>query len=669
MADYDTIVDNVDIVDEVGKHTALEKRGKNYFMVCPYHEDTSPSLSLSRERKMFRCFVCGESGNVIKLVSTLKQASYTDTAKQLNETYNLGMKFQVSRFYENHRLLFETYQLTQKFYSFVLHKTTIGDDALKYLANRGITPEVIKYFNIGVSPGNNELSNLFEHNKIDTITSLSTKLVSKSKSNKLFDIFRNRIMIPIYNELGHCIAFGGRIYNTDDPAKYINSSETDIFKKSDVLFNLQNAKEFIKKSERVILVEGYMDVISVYQADVKNSIASMGTALTNNQIDKIKSLTDNITLCFDGDKAGIEATISTIERLAPKKMNVKVAVLKGIDPDEYIKKHSKESFITLLDNAIDDVDYFYHYHKKQLDNSPSSVVKLKNTLSKILYYKDNYYQEKVNSLLKKDFSTELSFNNSTQSESIMPVANDNFTPVSNIDAIPIIDMDYSDTSTNASFDSPPPMDDGSYISDINSYDIPQELPTDYDYMPPVGDFEISDNAVAERLTDMSNNVYEYTKTDHKFVPIDVKPDNFKEHLQVLIKAMLESKERSIEIFRLINSTYIGDEHIKDLIESIFTYHVENNYEELKHEELNRIINDQINIQVLRKIYEDENIVVSDSNYKRSRWLVELYKGLSKYKQSESKRINNTVPDKLIELTINRDKALNELRKLCRNKHK
>ena len=353
------IRNKTDIVDVVSRYVNLTKRGKNYIGVCPFHDDHSPSMSVSPEKQIFTCFSCGATGNVFTFVSDYEKISFIDAVKLLGEKLgiNIGNNVVTKKEKDDY---FDIYSLAGKFYQNSLF-TSLGKNAIEYLEDRRIDKDTIKKFGIGLSIQKVSLTDYLKSKKYSIDKLIDIGLTNDNGN----DIFINRIMFPIYDLSGNVVAFSGRIYNTKDNSKYINTKETDKFKKGKILYNYHIAREYLKKNDSVILMEGQMDVIRSSTVGINNCIATMGTALTKDHRSILKNMTDNIILCFDGDAAGEKATNAAIELLEDTGINIRVVRLpNNMDPDEYILKEGSESFKEQIKNAISLVDYKMDILKK-----------------------------------------------------------------------------------------------------------------------------------------------------------------------------------------------------------------------------------------------------------------------------------------------------------------
>ncbi len=357
------IRNRTDIVEVVSKYVNLTKKGKNYIGVCPFHDDHSPSMSVSPEKQIFTCFSCGASGNVFTFVADFEHISFVQAVSLLGE--KLGYKVSSDNAVRKRDDYFEIYDIASKFYQNSLN-TSMGKNAIEYLNKRSIDKNTIKKFGIGLSVQKVSLTDYLRNKKYSLDKLIDIGLTNDNGK----DIFINRIMFPIYDLSGNPVAFSGRIYNTKDTSKYINTKETEKFKKGKILYNYHIAKEHLQKNDTVIIVEGFMDVIRASTVGINNVIATMGTAITKDHKNIIKNMTKNVILCFDGDAAGEKATISAMEMLEDTQLNIKIVRLPNdMDPDEYILKEGKDSFINQLDSAISLIDYKMELLKKNRDFS------------------------------------------------------------------------------------------------------------------------------------------------------------------------------------------------------------------------------------------------------------------------------------------------------------
>lgn len=351
----DEIKTRCNIVDVVGKCVNLKKAGTNHKGVCPFHNEKTPSFVVSEDKQIFTCFGCGVSGDVISFVEKYYNLSFQEAVEKLAAEYNIELKSGEFRNEKKKDGLYNINKMSARF--FFNHIKTNNNPAYKYVRSRGISDETIIKFGIGYAPDNwDEFVEYMRKAGIDDKEIIELGLAAE-KNGKVYSKFKNRLMFPIINTRGKVIGFGGRVLDDGIP-KYLNSPESIIFKKKNNLFGINLTRQEIGKENQAILVEGYMDVISLYQNGIRNTVASLGTALTENQAMMIKRYTNNIVIAYDSDEAGKNAAMRAIEIFLP--LNFKVKVLKldeGKDPDEYIKKHGKNDFLKAVSKAVPAISF------------------------------------------------------------------------------------------------------------------------------------------------------------------------------------------------------------------------------------------------------------------------------------------------------------------------
>lgn len=361
------IRNSVDIVDVISEYIPLTAKGKNFFGVCPFHADHSPSMSVSKEKQIYTCFSCGASGNVITFLMNYENISFAEALKKLADKagINISIGNKKQKINKN-KELYDIYEMSQKIYQNNLNSEA-GIKAKEYLKNRDITNEIIKEFGIGLSIKDSKLiTNMLLKKGFKDKELINSGLVGNNEKG-LHDIYYNRIMFPLYDLSGNIVGYSGRIYDSIDTAKYVNTKETAIFKKGELLYNYHRAKEEARKTGKIIVMEGFMDVIAAYKVGIKNVVATMGTAVTENQANLIKRMAKEVILCFDGDQAGAKATFSCSEELAKLNVVPKVVRLEeNLDPDEYIKKYGN-NFLNKINNPISVMDFKLKYLKKDLN--------------------------------------------------------------------------------------------------------------------------------------------------------------------------------------------------------------------------------------------------------------------------------------------------------------
>lgn len=343
---------SVDIVEIISEYVQLKKQGRNYFGLCPFHGENSPSFSVSTDKQIYHCFGCGAGGNVFSFLMELEGISFLEAAIKLAEKASIDLELNISVNGKGKSVspelqsMLDAHELLNKFYHHLLVNTKDGQHALEYLLKRGFTRESIDKFQIGYSLNSWDFVYKFL-TKREFSPDLMEKaglVIKRERDGTYFDRFRDRIMFPIFDRNGNTIAFSGRSLGTDEP-KYLNSPETAIFNKSKILYNFHLAKPSIRKLQQAILFEGFADVIAADRSGVDNGIATMGTSLTEEHITLIRQNTQSITICFDSDKAGIEAAFRAGNMLIDAGCTIKVAMMPdGLDPDEYIKKNGHEKF-------------------------------------------------------------------------------------------------------------------------------------------------------------------------------------------------------------------------------------------------------------------------------------------------------------------------------------
>lgn len=355
------IRNKTDIVSVISNYLPLTKKGKNYFGVCPFHDDHSPSMSVSAEKQIYTCFSCGASGNVFTFVSDYEHISFIEAVKLLGDKVGIHLEnTKDSSINTKFTEYFQIYDLAMKFYQNNIN-TSFGKTAYEYLEKRSLGKEIVKKFGIGLSLKSASLVQALT-SKGYSIETLNLLGLTNDGSS---DLFINRIMFPLFDLNGQVVGFSGRIYNTKDTSKYINSKETPIFKKGNLLYNYHNVKEHLKKTDTLILMEGFMDVIRASSIGILNCVASMGTAVTKNQAELIKKMANQVILCFDGDAAGEEATVSCGALLEKIGVTIKVVRLEeDLDPDEYILKYGKEAFQRKIDHPISLLEFRMNLGKK-----------------------------------------------------------------------------------------------------------------------------------------------------------------------------------------------------------------------------------------------------------------------------------------------------------------
>ena len=410
MIDNETISkirEKSDIVDVISSYIALYPRGKNYFGVCPFHDDNHPSMSVSKEKQIYKCFSCGATGNVFKFVQDYENISFLEAVKLLANKAGIPLQIGTTSKKENkNQSLLSIYDLACKFYQNNLY-TAYGKEARLYLEKRNISETVMKEFQIGLSLDQNTyLSKLLLGKKIASKDLDKSGLVFQ-KNGTYFDLYYSRIMFPLYDLEGNVVGFSGRIYKTKDDSKYINTRETDIFKKGELLYNYHRAKNVARQKGQIIIMEGFMDVIRAYTIGIENVIATMGTAVTKKQALLIKRMAKEVLLCFDGDEAGAKASLSCSDELLKIGIQPKIVRLEdNLDPDEFIQTKGADRFFDYLNHPMDVMEFRASYYKKNKDLN--SVEQTANYVNQMLEDLTDVTDEVLKELTLQKLSREVS---------------------------------------------------------------------------------------------------------------------------------------------------------------------------------------------------------------------------------------------------------------------
>ena len=403
------IRNSVDIVDVVSSYLNLTAHGKNYFGVCPFHDDHSPSMCVSKEKQIYTCFVCGATGNVFQFIKEYENISFAEAVKKVATIGGIEVKIDEMKPLKKESVLYDIYNLTNKLYQLNLN-TTKGIPAKEYLKNRGINDETIKEFGIGLSLIKGNIYEALVKKGFDNKDILKSGLATENG----YDLYRNRIMFPLWDLNGKVVGFSGRIFNGEDAPKYINSRETEIFKKGELLYNYHRARNECRRKNEVIIMEGFMDVISAYTHGITNVVAAMGTAITSSNAHLISRMAKNIILCFDGDDAGIMAANACTNELLKLDVFPSIVVLdkaKGKDPDEYIKNNGVEAFKEKLSHPLSVMEFKEFYNKRGIDmgDSTSKAEYVKKMITEIDSIKDPVLREVTISKLSDETNLGVEF--------------------------------------------------------------------------------------------------------------------------------------------------------------------------------------------------------------------------------------------------------------------
>ena len=367
----DNINKQTNIVDLVSEFVELQKSGKNFKGLCPFHNEKSPSFFVSPDKNIAKCFSCGGGGQPLTFYKQIKNISFEKAIEELAQKAGIAIPNQKP--VDKHQRVYDMFLEAQKFFTFTLNHTELGKQAMEYLLKRGLTKATIEHFNIGCAPAfGDTLYQLLRDKKFDVNHMLEYALIRQKEDGTYFDLFTMRITFPIKDLNGNIVGFSGRTLSKDNQVKYMNSPESPIFKKGQLLYHAYDAQKDIRRNKRVILHEGFFDVISSYQAGYKEAVATMGTSLTKEQALMLSKMSPSIVIGYDGDQAGFEATNKAIKILEPLKVKIDILQLpEQLDPDEYIKKYGVKRYQERMQSLKDPYDYRYMMHKNQRDLTKS----------------------------------------------------------------------------------------------------------------------------------------------------------------------------------------------------------------------------------------------------------------------------------------------------------
>ena len=388
-----------DIVDVISQYVHLKGSGRNFFGLCPFHNEKSPSFSVSPDKQIFHCFGCGVGGNVFTFLTKIEGINFVEAVQTLAERANIQLPtFENNVDKEKEELKAKVYKVnefTAEYYHENLYKPT-AKIAQEYVKQRKLTNDTLKSFRIGFSGKFNELYQALKKEGFEDPEILESGLVNKNENGTYIDRYRNRLMFPICDGRGRVIAFGGRVLDDSKP-KYINSPENIVFSKGRNLFGLNVAKKSEEIKKKLLIVEGYMDVISLHQRGIKNVVAPLGTALTQQQGWLLRRTSEQIILSFDSDEAGLNAKIRAIDILQNMGCDIRVLMLEGAkDPDEFIVKYGNARFKNAIDKALSIVEFKVRLLKRNLDlNNTSDKIKFLNEIAKLISKIDNNIEKEV----------------------------------------------------------------------------------------------------------------------------------------------------------------------------------------------------------------------------------------------------------------------------------
>lgn len=392
----DDIKNSNDIVDIISQYVILKRSGRNFFGVCPFHKEKTPSFSVSPDKQIFHCFGCGAGGNVIHFISKIENINFRESLEMLAERANITLPAIDSGIDTKRQALKEKVYEINKEAAIFYHENLYKQDAKlaqEYVKNRKLDNKALKAFTIGYASGNSDLYKYLKQKGFTDEEIIASDLVNKS-GNGFVDRFRNRLIFPIQDVRNRYIAFGGRVLDKSLP-KYINSPENIVYSKARNLYGLNVAKN--AKSDKLIIVEGYMDVVSLHQRGIENVVASCGTALTEAQGRLLRKYAEKVIISYDSDSAGQAATLRGLEILSNLGCDIRILQMEGAkDPDEYVIKYGNGKFGILIEQAISLVEYKVKMLKKDLNlDNVNDKIKFLNEIAKLLSSVDNRMEQEV----------------------------------------------------------------------------------------------------------------------------------------------------------------------------------------------------------------------------------------------------------------------------------
>ena len=398
----DEIRNNANIVDVIGHYIPLEKKGKSYRALCPFHDDHDPSLSISEDKQIYKCFVCGNGGNVFSFVSNYKKCSYIEAVVEVAKIIGkpLDIDYVAPKKENRYQRFYDLLNDYIEYTNYLLTGAKQGLEAKEYLKNRGIEEDIINEFKIGYNPDGDKVYTILKAKEYSDEEMIKVN-IERMGASGMSDVFFNRITFPIHDKYGNPIAFTARDFKGFSDAKYINSAQTPIYNKGEILFNYHRAKDSSKKQQFVFVCEGVMDVIAYKRAGIDNVVATLGTACTTNQIALLKELGNKVVLSYDGDRAGKAANIKIGELLIGENINVEVVDNRtGLDPDEIISQYDKNALRDLSSKRLSYIDYAMSYYKENCNlnnyaDRKAFALKISALIDKLSdqYDKDNYSNE------------------------------------------------------------------------------------------------------------------------------------------------------------------------------------------------------------------------------------------------------------------------------------
>lgn len=400
-----------DIVDFINIYVPLKKTGKNYKGLCPFHEEKTPSFVVSPDKQIFHCFGCGAGGNIFTFVKKYQNVSFLEAVKEVAKFVGIELKTEtnVNAKFDKNEKFYELNNFAQTYFAKTLAESEHAKHVRDYLQKRDVKPRTQNIFGLGYAiQARNSLVKTLERNKFNLEDAKILGLIDKDKNGNYYDKYRGRLIFPIHTANGRIVGFGGRVLDPNaKTAKYINSPESPIYSKRKILYGLYFAKEEIQRLDKAIIVEGYMDVISLYQNGIKNVVAASGTSLTSEQATLLSRYTRNVVAIFDADSAGERAALRSIEVLLKANFNVKLLNLpQGEDPDSYIKSHTSDDFRELVNSAKDFLTFQAAQFEKQgmFDDPVQRTNAIRELIRSVALVNDKLARISYLSLLAKNFN-------------------------------------------------------------------------------------------------------------------------------------------------------------------------------------------------------------------------------------------------------------------------
>lgn len=403
----DDVRSQVNILDIVEQYVQMHRSGKNWFGLCPFHTEKTASFSVNEQKQIFNCFSCHRGGNVFKFIMDVENLSFPEAVIRvadignvsIDQTYIDGVSASDNWHDSNDNnsdlnIYKDYHREAAELYHHILVNTQLGEEALDYLHGRGLTDDLIEEFQLGYAPAKKLLLPFFDEHQPDYQKLRKSGLFVELKDGQLSDRFRERVMFPICNAAGQVIAFSGRLlHKNETQPKYLNSPETELFNKRDILFNFDKAKNAVRNEKSIILFEGFMDVLAAYRSGVKNGVASMGTSLTEQQVYSLARVSKKLSICYDGDQPGQDATKRALELLGSlNRFELSVISLpEKLDPDEYVGKYGEEKFYERVHSSLEsELAFYLRYYEqgRNLDNEHDQLAYIDDVLKKLAQSND-----------------------------------------------------------------------------------------------------------------------------------------------------------------------------------------------------------------------------------------------------------------------------------------